>query len=306
VDPAKFWRTAYGPDPRGNNPILTETRANCPTLIRRFGRMQKDDRITADLLNQLYAADNEMTDRAGEAFWDRASPNQKDTGMVLIDEPYSQEKLQDAIVAAWAAATAIPTDAFLIQLPFAEVTFDTQIQGHADATWFDAVIANAPTTRIAAAADAYAYTSTDANDYGIYGRLDVPLGALDRWQNFRAHGSGALYRRWSKLATLAAGIHPDDQRAGRRPRRRGQSPELPDRLAPAVRGRVPLHRSVGRLERRQAERHGRPRARQRPALRRRGWIQLPRQRAGPAAAVAGRGNERPGGLGTLTCIAESP
>jgi hypothetical protein len=128
--------------------------------------------------------------------------------MVLIDEPYSQEKLQDAIVAAWAAATAIPTDAFLIQLPFAEVTFDTQIQGHADATWFDAVIANAPTTRIAAAADAYAYTSTDANDYGIYGRLDVPLGALDRWQNFRAHGSGALYRRWSKLATLAAGIHP--------------------------------------------------------------------------------------------------
>jgi hypothetical protein len=167
--------------------------------------MQKDDRITADLLNQLYAADNEMTDRAGEAFWDRASPNQKDTGMVLIDEPYSQEKLQDAIVAAWAAATAIPTDAFLIQLPFAEVTFDTQIQGHADATWFDAVIANAPTTRIAAAADAYAYTSTDANDYGIYGRLDVPLGALDRWQNFRAHGSGALYRRWSKLATWRRG-----------------------------------------------------------------------------------------------------
>jgi hypothetical protein len=201
------WEKPTGNDPRTGLPFLSDLTANLPTLQRRFGRIRKGDYIHPTLFHELRDGINALVWQRGDGHWEKD----------LVENPVSSDDQNWKYVETVAGFSDPPLKEYMVERWGTEPPFnDSSALPHATARLFEgmssgthwaaymyAVIDNVRTARMQHTAVAHAYTSTDADDVGAFliGDDDGMGGTRTHSQYFRAHGSGARYRKISQIGS---------------------------------------------------------------------------------------------------------
>lgn len=203
-----FIKPTPGADPRGGADIRHDRRENCPTLVRRFGRKNKGDLITAKLLNCIFGGNNELAHRGQSGAWNiEAEDENLNIGGEIIysDDPELPSYREWSTVKSEADAgfnTGTGASSVSLQLPGAGkyLFHNTLVQRNAQ-TWAshsDCVVDIDQTSRIQHKAAVYIKVSK--SDFKGSGN-----------NHFDAQGYNVAEDKWGKVTTFGPSTNTSER-----------------------------------------------------------------------------------------------